>query len=66
MNYFVGFGFLVAAGVVVLFGDRSVQEKGGVALKVFSWPKGRASLLKWPIAVALAGVGVSLLLRDTL
>jgi len=66
MNYLVGFAFLVAAVVVGLFGDRSVQEQGGAVLRVFSWPKGRASLVKWPIAAALAAVGVWFLLRGTL
>lgn len=62
MNLALGLVFLAVAVVVALFADRPVQQKGGVILKVFSWPTSRASVVKLPIAVALAGIGVWFLL----
>ncbi|MES2483604.1 MAG: hypothetical protein V4609_16575 [Pseudomonadota bacterium] len=61
MHYALGLGFIIAAIVVAIWGDKPVQEKGGIVLKTFSWPKSRASELKFPIAVVLAGVGIWLL-----
>jgi hypothetical protein len=58
MNYLVGLIFLAVAVIVGLYGDRTVQEKGGHVLRVFSWPKGRASQMKWAIAAALGFVGL--------
>ena len=58
MNYLAGLAFLVAAAVVGLFGDRTVQEKGGAVLKLLSWPKSRVARTKWAIAAVLAGVGL--------
>lgn len=58
MNYLVGLAFLVVAVIVALYGGRTVQEKGGPVLRAFSWPKGRASQLKWAIAAALGYVGL--------
>lgn len=57
MNYVLGFAFLLAAVIAGLFGDRPVQKKGGLVLKLFAWPEGRASQTKWAIAAALAAVG---------
>ena len=58
MNYLVGFGLLVVAVLVGLYGDRAVQGTGGPVLKAFAWPKGRASQTKWAIAAALGFVGL--------
>ena len=58
MNYLVGLAFIAVAIIVMLFGERTVQAKGGVVLKVFSWPRSRASQTKWAIAAAFAGVGL--------
>jgi len=58
MNYLVGFGLLAVAVIVGLYGDRTIQEKGGPVLKGFAWPKGRASQTKWAIAAALGFVGL--------
>jgi hypothetical protein len=63
MNYVIGLAFLAVAVVVALFGDRSVQEKGGIVLKLFSWPKGYASHAKWLIAAALAYAGAWIIYR---
>ena len=57
MNFVVGLLFILVAVIVALFGDRTVQERGGVVSKAFSWPKGRAAQLKWAIAAALGLVG---------
>ena len=65
MNYALGLCFLAGAVVVAVRGDRLVQEKGGIVLRVFSWPKSRAAIMKFPIAIALAGVGIWFLLAGT-
>jgi hypothetical protein len=57
MNYVVGLVFLLVAVLVALFGDRTVQEKGGPVLKAVSWPRGRAAQLKWAFSAALGFVG---------
>jgi len=58
MNYVVALGFLVAAAIVALYGDRTVQKSGGRVLKAVSWPNGRASQIKWAVAAALVFVGL--------
>lgn len=63
MNYVLGVCFLLAGAGSAIWGDRTVQEKGGIVLKALSWSEPRASLLKIPIAAALAGVGVWFLFR---
>ena len=57
---------LIFFGVVFLiWGDKEVKTKGGVVLKVFSWPAGRAKYLKWPIAAALIYSGVMVYLSQS-
>lgn len=51
--------FIVLLGVVcLLFGDRTIKTEGGVILKTFSWGKGQAKFLKWPIGLALIYAGI--------
>jgi len=57
MNYLVGLVFILVAVLVALFGDRTVQEKGGPVLKAASWRKGRAAQLKWAFSAGLGFVG---------
>jgi hypothetical protein len=58
VHYALGLGFIIAAVVIAVWGDKTVKEKGGIVLKTFSWPKSSAFQLKLPIAAVLAGVGV--------
>ena len=62
MSYFIGLSLLALAIVIALFGDKTVQERGGLVQRVFSMPKGRAAFVKWPIAGALAIAGLWVLL----
>ena len=62
MSYILGLMLLVAAIVIAIFGDRAIQGRGGTFLRMFSWPKGRASFVKWPVAGALALTGLWVLL----
>ena len=62
MSYFLGLSLLALAVLIALFGDRTVEERGGVVQRVFSWPKRRIAFVKWPIAGAVAFAGLWVLL----
>ena len=63
MSYVLGLSLIALAVVVALFGDRTIEERGGVVHRMFTWPKGRATLVKWPIAGVLVFTGLWVLLR---
>ena len=50
--------------VTVLFGDKDVGLKGGIILKMFSWPRGSAKFTKVAIGAALIYGGVMIVLHE--
>jgi len=60
MNYFAGLLLVVIGVVAIIYGDKSVQQKGGIVLKTFSHhsPLGKF-LVKWTIGLVsiLFGLG---------
>jgi hypothetical protein len=64
MSYFLGISLLALAIIIALFGDRTVQERGGAIQRTFSLPKRRVAFVKWPIAVAVAFAGLWVLLGN--
>ena len=64
MSYLLGLLLLALAAIIALFGDRTVQEQGGVIQRAISLPKRRVTFVKWPIAVAIAFAGLWVLLAN--
>jgi len=55
---------LIILGIVcILWGAEDLKVKEGIILNTFSWPKGSAKWLKWPIGVGLIYTGIRLILR---
>jgi threonine/homoserine/homoserine lactone efflux protein len=61
----IGIGtILILFGLASIFwGDKELAAKGGVILRLFSWPRGRARWMKWLIGVALIYAGAMILFR---
>ncbi len=60
----VGIILIVFGVVCILWGDKDLKVKEGIILKTFSWPKGNAKWLKWPIGVGLIYAGIRLMLSQ--
>lgn len=57
-----GGGFLVIAGILILiFGDKKLNIKGGIILKAFDPPNYPANLVKLGVGIALMFLGTSLI-----
>jgi len=61
MATMIGIILIVFGCVCILWGDKDLKVKGGVILKTFSWSKGRAKWLKWPMGAALIYVGLTII-----
>lgn len=53
---------LIVIGLLTLFaGDKELPMKGGIILRMFSWPGGRARWIKWPVGIVLIYAGVAII-----
>ena len=56
-NVLVGVALIVLGLVVMAFGDKTVQAKGGIVLKMFSQPRPIVLVLKWIVGLGSAYFG---------
>ena len=62
MAYVIGTVFVVLGLVIIAFGDRTVQEKGGIVLKIFSArPRSGIHLVKWAFGLTCIWFGLMIL-----
>jgi hypothetical protein len=59
----IGIICIIFGIVCILWGDKDLKVKEGIILKTFSWPKGRAKWLKWPMGAALIYIGIRFILH---
>jgi hypothetical protein len=62
MGYFLGFVLVIIGLLILAFGDRKLNVKGGVILKTFSAPSLNAKVLKWAVGILCIWFGAALLL----
>jgi hypothetical protein len=62
MGYFFGFVLVIIGLLVLVFGDRKLNVKGGAILKTFSVPSLNAKVLKWAVGIMCIWFGAALLL----
>lgn len=62
MNYLVGSLLVVVGIVAIIYGDKTVQEEGGIVLKAFSHRPGVGNILvKWAIGLVSIWFGLGFL-----
>jgi uncharacterized BrkB/YihY/UPF0761 family membrane protein len=61
MGYLLGVILLVLGALVIVFGDKALNVKGGAILKTFSMPTQNAKFLKWVVGVLCIWFGAALL-----
>ena len=59
----IGIILIIFGIVCILWGDKDLKVKEAIILKTFSWPKGSAKWLKWPMGLALIYAGLSIIFR---
>jgi hypothetical protein len=60
--YIVGTVFVILGLVIIAFGDRTVQEKGGIVLKIFSRrSRSGIHLVKWVFGLSCIWLGLMIL-----
>lgn len=64
MGIIGGILLLVIAVVILVFGDKKMNVKGGVVLKLFSPPNYPVTLIKWVLGLFLMWVGISLIFKN--
>ena len=47
----------------ILYGDKELKGKGGLILRIFSWPRGRARWLKTVIGAAFIFAGLVIIVH---
>jgi threonine/homoserine/homoserine lactone efflux protein len=63
MTTAIGILSIVFGIVCILWGDKDIKAKDGLILKAFSWRKGSAKWLKWPMGIALIYTGVRIIFQ---
>jgi len=59
----IGIGLIVAGVAVALFGDKNVSNEQGFTGKMFTWPAGRAKMVKIPMGLMLIYAGARILIH---
>jgi hypothetical protein len=60
--YYIGIAFVALGLIIIAFGDRSVQEKGGIVLKIFSRrSRSGIRLVKWAFGLVCVWFGLMIL-----
>lgn len=54
----IGIVLIVFGIACILWGDKDLKVKEGLILKAFSWRKGSAKWMKWPMGAALIYTGI--------
>ena len=55
---------LIVFGIVCIrWGDKELKVKEGMILRLFSWRRGSAKWLKWPMGVALIYAGIRIIVQ---
>jgi hypothetical protein len=59
----IGLLLLLGGVIAIFFGDKDVGSKGGVVLKLFSWPRAATKWRKVAIGSALIYAGIMVVRR---
>ena len=62
MGYILGVALVVIGLLILAFGDKKLNVKGGVILKTFSASSSNAKVIKWGTGVMFIWFGAALLL----
>ena len=62
MGYFLGAALVIIGLLILVFGDRKPNLKGGVILKTFSASSLNAKVIKWTVGILCIWTGAALLL----
>jgi hypothetical protein len=61
MGYFFGFVLVIVGLLILAFGDKKLNVKGGVILKTFSAPSMNVKVLKWAGGIICIWFGAALI-----